>query len=145
MNATTTNNGKVVTKVVYLMAQDPETDRWEPMAYFPDLPWSNGRTDVKTSYMHKGEHGPALDSFVLLDCKVPSRQHMAAIARLHKELEERNYMLTVLDSAEWMASKGTRRKELDANVLDASYVKDSELLMAGTADRKRAIRAARAA
>lgn len=136
---------KIAARVVFLMAQSPENDRWEPMAYFPDIPWTKGREDVKTSYMHNGQHGPCLDSFALIDCIAPRRQHLAAVDRLRKELRGIGYELTDIDPAEFLNSKGERKKEIEANVLEASYVKDSELLMAGTAEKRAAIKASQAA
>lgn len=133
---------KIAAKVVFLMAQNPDNDRWEPMAYFPDIPWTRDREDVKTSYMHNGQHGPCLDSFALIDCIAPRRQHLASVDRLRKELRGIGYDLTDLDPVAFLASKGERKKEIEANVLEAVYVKDSELLMAGTAEKRAAIKAA---
>lgn len=142
MNMNTMNKngatGKVFTKVVFLMAQNPSTDRWEPMAYFPDIDWDvEGKN--KASYMHNGQHGPCCEAFALLDCIAPKRQHFAAVARLKAELFNIGYVLTVLDSAEWLKSKGERRKELDRNVYEATAITDSEaLLQAGERSKSRA-------
>lgn len=129
MNTEKTANGKTFTNVVFLMAQNPDNDRWEPMAYFPDIDWDyNGN---KASYMHNGQHGPCCEAFALLDCIAPRRQHLAAVARLKAELETlpEPYVLTVLDSAEWLKSKGKRREELDRNVYEATAIVDSQLMM----------------
>ena len=131
MNTNTENKkfGTTYTRVVFLMAQNPTTDRWEPMAYFPDIPWSRYTND-KMSYMHNGQHGPCCEAFALLDCKAPKKQHQAAVARLKAELESlpAPYALTVLDSDEWLKSNGERAKELDRNVYDATAIVDSQLM-----------------
>lgn len=144
MNTNTMNKngttGKVFTNVVFLMAQNPDNDRWEPMAYFPDIDWDvEGKN--KASYMHNGQHGPCCEAFALLDCIAPKRQHFAAVARLKAELFNLGYVLTVLDSAEWLKSKGERRKELDRNVYEATAITDSEALMQA-GERKKAYAAA---
>ena len=108
------NHGKTFTRVIFLMAQNPYTDRWEPMAYFPDLNWDyEGRQ--KVSYMHNGQHGPCCEAFALVDCIAPRRQHMKGVERLKKELEhlEEPYALTVLDTEEWLKSKGMRKIEIE--------------------------------
>ena len=122
-------NGKVFTRVVFLMAQNPNTDRWEPMAYFPDIDWD--MSGNKASYMHEGQHGPCCEAFALLDCIAPRRQHLAAVARLKAELENLPdpYVLTVLDSEEWITSHGTRKEELDRNVYEAVAQNDSAAVM----------------
>lgn len=126
---TNTNTGKTYTRVVFLMAQNPVNDRWEPMAYFPDIPWNNYTTD-KMSYMHNGQHGPCCEAFALLDCIAPKKQHLAAVARLKDELETapEPYALIVLDSAEWLKSHGERAKELDRNVWEATAQYDTEAM-----------------
>ncbi len=117
------NNGKTFTRVVFLMAQNPDNDRWEPMAYFPDIDWDiNGN---KASYMHNGQHGPCCEAFALLDCIAPRRQHLAAVSRLEAELKAIGYVLTKLDSNEWIKSHGERAKELDRNVYEATAITDS--------------------
>ena len=122
-------NGKVFTRVVFLMAQNPNTDRWEPMAYFPDIDWD--MSGNKASYMHEGQHGPCCEAFALLDCIAPRRQHLAAVARLKAELENLPdpYVLTVLDSEEWIKSHGKRKEELDRNVYEAVAQNDSAAVM----------------
>lgn len=122
-------NGKVFTRVVFLMAQNPNTDRWEPMAYFPDIDWD--MSGNKASYMHEGQHGPCCEAFALLDCIAPRRQHLAAVARLKAELENLPdpYILTVLDSEEWIKSHGKRKEELDRNVYEAVAQNDSAAVM----------------
>lgn len=109
--------GTIYTKVVFLMAQNPYTDMWEPMAYFPDLYWDVEKK-MNTSYMHNGQHGPCCEAFALLDCIAPKRQHMKAVERLKCELEhlDEPYSLTVLDSDEWIKSHGKRRVEIDSAV-----------------------------
>lgn len=128
MKHTNNGNGKTFTKVVFLMAQNPDNDRWEPMALFPDIDWDYSGN--KVSYMHNGQHGPCCEAFALLDCIAPKRQHLAAVARLKAELESlpEPYVLTVLDSEEWLKSKGERRKELDRNVYDATAIVDSQAM-----------------
>ena len=127
MNTNNKQNGAV--KVVFLMAQNPNTDRWEPMAYFPDVPW--GFSGNKMSYMHNGQHGPCCEAFALLDCSAPKKQHIAAVASLKEELEHLPdpYVLDVLDSAEWIKSKGEKRKELDRNVYEATAIVDSKAML----------------
>lgn len=119
--------GKTFTRVVFLMAQNPSTDRWEPMAYFPDIDWDHSGN--KASYMHDGQHGPCCEAFALLDCIAPKRQHLAAVARLKSELYNQGYVLTVLDSEEWIKSNGQRARELDRNVYEATMVADSKAMM----------------
>ena len=109
--------GTIYTNVVFLMAQNPYTDMWEPMAYFPDLYWDIEKK-MNVSYMHDGQHGPCCEAFALLDCIAPKKQHMRAVERLKIELEhlDEPYALTVLDSAEWVKSHGKRRIEMDSAV-----------------------------
>lgn len=128
-NKNKTAAGTTFTRVVFLIAQNPENDRWEPMAYFPDIEWGVG--GHKMSYMHNGQHGPCCEAFALLDCIAPRRQHLAAVARLKAELESlpEPYALTVLDSAEWIKSNGKRAKELDRNVYEATAIIDSATMM----------------
>ena len=137
------NKGKTFANVVFLMAQNPDNDRWEPMAYFPDIDWDyNGN---KTSYMHNGQHGPCCEAFALLDCRAPRKHEFAAVARLQAELRSIGYVLTPLDSNEWLKSKAERRVELDRNVYEATAITDSALMIEAnmnTAKRKRASRAA---
>ena len=142
-NTMNKNGGKVFARVVFLMAQNPDNDRWEPMAYFPDIDWD--MSGNKASYMTNGQHAPCCEAFALLDCIAPRRQHIAAVARLKAELAGLGYVLTVLDSAEWLNSKGERAKELDRNVYEATAIIDSALMMEAnmnTAKKKRASRAA---
>ena len=139
MMNTNDKQGKVFARCVFLMAQNPDTDRWEPMAYFPDMDWD--LSGNKASYMSNGQHGPCCEAFALLDCIAPKRQHFAAVARLKAELFNRGYILTVLDSAEWLKSKGERAKELDRNVYEATAITDSEALMQA-GERKKAYAAA---
>jgi hypothetical protein len=137
------NKGKTFANVVFLMAQNPNNDRWEPMAYFPDIDWDfNGN---KTSYMHNGQHGPCCEAFALLDCRAPRKHEFAAVARLQEELRSIGYVLTPLDSNEWLKSKAARRVELDRNVYEATAITDSALMIEAnmnTGKRKRANRAA---
>lgn len=116
MNTTTANNtnGKVFARVVMLMAQNPYTDKWEPMAYFPDMDWDWAGKN-KASYMHDGQHGPCCEAFALLECKVPQQRDMKAVAALAAELRDRGYVLTNVDAAEFLASKGKRIKEMKDN------------------------------
>ena len=143
MNGNTDTNGKTFARVVFLMAQNPDTDMWEVMAYFPDIPWGDNRRN-RASYMHNGQHGPCAEAFALLDCIAPRRQHLAAVGRLKKELEGIGYVLTVLDSGEWLKSHGERARELDDIVYNLTYKKDSELMMAAnaaTAEKRKAANA----
>ena len=133
-NVSPTTAGKVFTRVVFLMAQNPDNDRWEPMAYFPDINWDiDGKN--KMSYMHNGQHGPCCEAFALLDCIAPRRQHLAAVARLKAELEslDEPYALTVLDSEEWLKSNGKRAKEIEDTIFNLTYKKDSEAMLAANA------------
>ena len=140
---TNTATGKTFANVVFLMAQNPDNDRWEPMAYFPDIDWDfNGN---KTSYMHNGQHGPCCEAFALLDCRAPRKHEFAAVARLQAELRSIGYVLTPLDSNEWLKSKAARRVELDRNVYEATAITDSEAIMEAnkaTAEKRRASNAA---
>lgn len=108
--------GKVYTRVVFLMAQNPYTDMWEPMALFPDLYWDAEKRE-NVSYQHCGQHGPCCKAFALLDCIAPKRQHLKAVERLKKELEslDEPYALTVLDSAEWLKENAALAKDLEKN------------------------------
>ena len=124
---TAIDGGRTFANVVFLMAQNPYTNRWEPMAYFPDIRW-NLHGD-RASYMHNGQHGPCCEAFALLDCRAPMRHEAAAVARLQKELESIGYALTVLDSKEWIKSNGERRKELDRNVYEATAITASIAMM----------------
>lgn len=142
---TTPKAGKTFTKVVFLMAQNPSTDMWEPMAYFPDIDWDMAGN--KTSYMHEGQHGPCCEAFALLDCIAPRRQHLKAVARLQAELENLSepYALTVLDSEEWLRSNGKRRVALARNVKEATDtgVTNAELAaLSRLAEKRRAKHAA---
>ena len=146
MNTTTaTKAGKIFTKVVFLMAQNPCTDMWEPMAYFPDINWDMAGN--KTSYMHNGQHGPCCEAFALLDCIAPKKQHLRAVERLKAELESlpEPYVLTVLDSEEWIRSKGQRKVELARNVYEASATGATEKILAAVARSAEARRARRVA
>ena len=135
--------GKTFTNVVFLMAQNPDNDRWEPMAYFPDINWDFDGN--KVSYMHNGQHGPCCEAFALLDCHAPRKHEFAAVARLQEELRSIGYVLTPLDPNEWLKSKAARRVELDRNVYEATAITDSAAMMKAnmnTAKKKRAKRAA---
>jgi len=141
---TNTNNGnatgKVFTRVVFFMAQNPDTDRWEALAYFPDIPWDITKRNM-TSYMHNGQHGPCAESFLFEDCKAPSNKFdLKAVARLKDELEhlDEPYALTVVDTKEWLASKAARAAEVKDNIFQLCYKKDSEAMFAANANRKRA-------
>lgn len=140
---TNTATGKTFTNVVFLMAQNPDNDRWEPMAYFPDIKWDYSGN--KASYMHNGQHGPCCEAFALLDCRAPRKHEFAAVARLQSELRSIGYVCTPLDSTEWLKSKAARRVELDRNVYELTSVTDSAKMMeanANTGKRRRASRAA---
>ena len=144
MKATDTNNGKatgkVFTRVVFFMAQNPDTDRWEALAYFPDIPWDVEKRNM-TSYMHDGQHGPCAESFIFEDCKAPTNKFdKAAVARLKNELEhlDEPYALTVLDTKAWLAEQAACAAEVKDNIFQLCYKKDSELMLAANAARKRA-------
>ena len=128
-------NGKTFTRVVFLMAQNPDTDRWEPMAYFPDIPWDyEGRN--MTSYMHDGQHGPCAASFVFEDCRAPSNKYdYAAVKRLKAELESLDdpYVLEVLDTKTWLAENSARAAVIRDNIYQICYKKDSEAMVAANA------------
>ncbi len=143
-NITNTNNGtptgKTFTRVVFFMAQNPDNDRWEPLAYFPDLPWDIDKKNM-TSYMHNGQHGPCCESFLFEDCKAPSNKFdYAAVRRLKDELEHLPdpYALAVIDTKEWLASHKERAAEIRDTIFQLCYKKDSELMLAANAMRKRA-------
>ena len=133
-NSTNTNTatGKVFARVVFLMSLNPDTDHWDPMALFPDIPWGeNGRN--LTAYQY-GEHVPCCEYYAISDCIAPRRQHLAAVARLRRELRARGYALTEIDPAEWLKSKNSRKAELDEVVYNLTYKKDSELMLAANAE-----------
>lgn len=132
MNMSNTNNtntkGKVFARVVFFMAQNPDNDRWEALAYFPDIPWENGSKN-KTSYMHDGQNGPCAESFIFEDCKIPRNKFdLAAVRRLKAELEKlpEAYVLTVLDTREWLASNAKRAAEVKSTIDDIRFKKDQE-------------------
>ena len=110
------NGGKIYTRVVFLMSQNPYTDRWEPMALFPDLYWDVEKTE-NVSYLHVGQHGPCCKAYALLDCKVPNKKHEKAVLRLKEELESLKdpYVLSVIDSAEWMKQNSDLAREYEKN------------------------------
>lgn len=138
-NGSNGNKGKVFTRVVFFMAQNPDNDRWEALAYFPDIPWgADGRN--MTSYMHNGQHGPCADSFVFEDCKAPSNKHdLAAVRRLKEELENLDdpYVLTVVDTKEWLAANSERAERVKDAVFQICYKKDSETMLAANAARRK--------
>lgn len=130
-----TKNGKTFTRVVFLMAQNPDTDRWEPMAYFPDIPWDIDGKNM-TSYMHDGQHGPCAASFVFEDCRAPSNKYdNAAVNRLKAELENLDdpYVLEVLDTKTWLAENSARAAVIRDNIYQICYKKDSEAMLAANA------------
>lgn len=142
MNTINNSNGikgKVFTRVVFFMAQNPDNDRWEALAYFPDIPWDvDGRN--KTSYMHDGQHGPCAESFIFEDCKAPSNKFdLAAVRRLKDELEhlDEPYALTVVDTNEWLAENRERAAEVKDAVFQLCYTKDSEAMLAANAARRK--------
>lgn len=143
MNTNTNNGtakGKVFTRVVFFMAQNPCNSQWEALAYFPDIPWNNYSKN-KTSYMHEGQHGPCAESFIFKDCKIPAnKQDLKAVARLKSELEhlDEPYALTVVDTAEWLAANKARAEEVEDIIFQLCYKKDSEAMLAENANRKRA-------
>lgn len=110
------NGGKVFTRVVFLMAQDPYTYLLEPIAVFPDL-YLDEAKKLWVSYMHDGQHGACLKHFALNDCLVPSSKHLKAVAALKDELEhlKEPYVLTVLDAAEWKKENAVLAKQLMKN------------------------------
>lgn len=144
MKANNANNetakGKIFTRVVFFMAQNPDTDRWEPLAYFPDIPWDADKKNMM-SYMHDGQHGPCAESFIFEDCKVPTNKFdKAAVARLKDELEnlDEPYALTVVDTNQWLAENAARAAEVRDTIFQLCYKKDSEAMLAANAARKRA-------
>ena len=133
-------NGKTFTRVVFFMAQNPDNDQWEVLAYFPDIPWDIEGKNM-TSYMHNGQHGPCAEAFVFEDCRIPtSKRDLNAVAKLKAELEslDEPYALTVVDTAEWLESQAERAAEVKDNIFQMCYKKDSELMLAANAARKRA-------
>jgi len=113
--------GKTFTNVVFLQEQNPYTKMWEVFAYFPDLYWDYEKK-MHTCYQHVGQHGPCIESYVLVDCKAPSKKQRKAVERLKYELEHRDepYALTVLDPVKWLQSKGKRREEIESAVKSMS-------------------------
>lgn len=143
-NNTNTNNGtatgKTYTRVVFFMSQNPDTDRWEALAYFPDIPW-DGDCKNMTSYMHQWGHGPCAESFIFEDCKIPANKFdKAAVRRLKDELEnlDEPYALTVVDTAQWLNENAARAEEVKDIIFQLCYKKDSELMLAANAARRRA-------
>lgn len=138
-NYNNVNKGKVFTRVVFFMAQNPCNDRWEALAYFPDIPWDvDGKN--KTSYMHDGQHGPCAEIYVFENCKVPSCTcDLAAVRRLKEELEnlDEPYALTVVDTKEWLAENRERAAELKDAVFQLCYKKDSDAMLTANAARRR--------
>lgn len=133
-------NGKTFTRVVFFMAQNPDNDQWEVLAYFPDIPWDIEGKNM-TSYMHNGQHGPCAEAFVFENCRIPtSKRDLNAVAKLKAELEslDEPYALTVVDTAEWLESQAERAAEVKDNIFQMCYKKDSELMLAANAARKRA-------
>ena len=63
-----------------------------------------------------------IESYVLVDCKAPSKKQRKAVERLKYELEHRDepYALTVLDPVKWLKSKGKRREEIESAVRSLS-------------------------
>ena len=142
MKATNTNTktGKIFTRVVFFMAQNPFTDQWEALAYFPDIPWDYEKRNM-TSYMHEGQHGPCAESFIYEDCKAPSNKYdRAAVRRLKDELEhlEEPYSLTVIDTEVWLNEHKERAAEIRDNIYQLCYKKDSEAMLEANQNRKRA-------
>lgn len=134
------NGGLAFVRVVFFMAQNPDDPkRYEPLAYFPDLPWdSDGRN--KTSYMHNGQHGPCCDAFLFEDCIPPRPRDKKAVDALKKELRGIGYVLTELDTREWLASQKERAAEVKDAIYQLCYKKDSELMYAAnaaTAEKRR--------
>jgi hypothetical protein len=140
INQNNGNTGKVFTRVVFFMAQNPYNDRWEALAYFPDIPWDISKKNM-TSYMHDGQHGPCAESFIFEDCKAPSNKYdLAAVARLKDELEhlDEPYALTVLDTKQWLEEHKARAAEIRDNIFQICYKKDSEAMLEANQNRKRA-------
>lgn len=110
-----TTLGKTFTQVVFLMAPDDE-GRYEAMAFFPNEFWRDGDVKLYTSYMHYGQHGDCCEAFALLDCIAPKAANKREVEALKKELEGIGYVLEVLDTKSWLASKTERTKELTRNL-----------------------------
>ena len=114
--------GKIYTNVVFLQEQNPCTKVWEVFAYFPDLYWDYEKK-MHTCYQHIGQHGPCIESYVLVDCKAPSKKQRKSVERLKYELEhlaDEPYALTVLDPVKWLKSKGKRREEIESAIKSMS-------------------------
>lgn len=128
-------NGKTFTRVVFLMAQNPDTDRWEALAVFPDIAWDiEGKNWM--SYMHIGQHGPCAPAFVFEDCRAPSNKYdFADVKRLKAELENLDdpYVLEVLDTKTWLAENSARAAVIRDNIYQICYKKDSEAMLAANA------------
>ena len=139
INNSNGGKGKVFTRVVFFMSQNPDNKRWEALAYFPDIPWdSDGRN--MTSYMHNGQHGPCAEIYVFENCKVPSNKcDLAAVRRLKEELEnlDEPYALTVVDTKEWLAENSERAAELKDAVFQLCYKKDSDAMLTANASRRK--------
>lgn len=143
MNANTNTNGNkglAFVRVVFFMAQNPdEPKKLEPLAYFPDIPWTSDWKNM-TSYMHNGQHGPCCDAFLFEDCMIPRARDKKAIANLKRELRGIGYVLTELDTREWVASHKERAEEVRDAIYQICYKKDSELMYAAnaaTAEKRR--------
>ena len=139
INNSNGGKGKVFTRVVFFMSQNPDNKRWEALAYFPDIPWdSDGRN--MTSYMHNGQHGPCAEIYVFENCKVPSGKcALAAVRRLKEELEnlDEPYALTVVDTKEWLAENRERAADLKDAVFQLCYKKDSDAMLTANAARRK--------
>lgn len=125
-------NGKCFARVVFFMAQNPYTNRWDPLAYFPDIPW-DGDSKNMTSYMHEGQHSPCCDAFLFENCKAPSPRDRKAVERLKSELWDVGYVLTEVDTKEWLKGKAKRRAEVKDAIYQLCYKKDSEQMLAANA------------
>lgn len=139
INNSNGSKGKVFTRVVFFMAQNPCNDRWEALAYFPDIPWDvSGKN--KTSYMHDGQHGPCAEAFIFEDCKAPTNKFdLAAVRRLKDELENLDdpYALTVVDTKEWLSENSERAAELKDAVFQLCYKKYSDAMLTANAARRK--------
>lgn len=121
--------GRTIARVVFLITVNPDTDKREALAYFPDMPWDNYGKNM-TSYMHNGQHGPCCEAFALLDCKpVVNAFDRKAANELKAELESIGYDLEVLDSQKWVKDMVERKTAIRRNVEESTAITDSEALL----------------
>lgn len=139
MDAIDVKPGRVFTRVVFFMSQNPDSKQWEPMAYFPDLTWDRaGR--YRTCYMSAWGHGPCADAYLYEDCKAPGgKLEWAAVDRLKSELETlaMPYELDVVPAENWLEDHAERIDEVRDAIFQICYNKDGEKMLAAADSRRK--------